>query len=375
MEHLLALHNAHPAITRLYDIGNSQDGAYDILAIKVTDHPDLEEAEPEIRLYGNIHGDETGAMMVTVDVLDWLLSNYATNATAQKLIDGGELWFIPQGNPWGLMGRTRYNSRGVDLNRNFWGPNGSDESPAWSEAETQAIRDLTEVMGKRFVTSLSFHGGAICFNAVYNYTSTATPDEPIFFESRNGGPSCPTSFCADPSPYGLAQAYMDGCTTSGFWYTNGADWYVTRGDTNDWSYNQWSALDTTLEVTATKWPDSSQIPVYTLEHRQAVLNYMLKTFQGVTGLMTNAATDQPLDGTVTATCTATASPYVTVPHVYKAVLTDPDVGDFHRVLEPGTYTIECEAPGYYADNPRRGRGGGRSNHRGSLRDECNGSGP
>lgn len=343
MEHLLVLYDANPSIVRLYDIGDSEDGAYDIIAMKVTDNPDIEEAEPEIRIYADIHGDEVSGMMVACSVLDWILANYATDADAQKLVNDGELWFIPQGNPWGLMNDSRYNSNNVDLNRNFWGPDGSsDGNGDFSEAETQAIRDLTEVMGKRFVTSLSFHAGAVCFNSVYNYTSTATSDEPIFFESRSGGPQGE----ADPSPYGLAQAYMDGCTTSGFWYTNGADWYVTNGDTNDWSYCQWSALDTTLEVSTTKWPAASQIQAYTAQHRRATLNYMLKTFQGVHGLITDQATGAPLDGTATATCTATSSPYVTIPHVYKEVLTDPDVGDFHRVLEPGAYTIECKAAGY-----------------------------
>ncbi|MFB3851823.1 MAG: DUF2817 domain-containing protein, partial [Acidobacteriota bacterium] len=349
MEHLLNLYNAYPNIVRLYDIGDSQDGAYDIIAAKVTDNPDLEENEPEIRLYANIHGDEVSGMMVECDVLDWLLQNYSSNSNAQKLINEAELWFVPMGNPYGLMNRTRYNSHGVDLNRNFWGPAGCDDcypdsTPCnpWTEKETQAIRDLTEIYGKRFVTSISFHAGEICFNAVYNYTSTPTSDEPIFFESRTGGPNGE----ADPSPYGLAQAYMDGCTTSGFWYTNGADWYITKGDTNDWSYNQWSDLDTTLEVTTTKWPDPNQIATYTSQHRQAVINYMLKTFQGISGIMSDCETGQPLDGAVVATCTSTSSPYITVPHQYKEVFTDPDVGDFHRVLEPGTYTIECFANGY-----------------------------
>ncbi len=147
MRHMLDLYNAHPSIVRLYDIGNSEDGAYDIIAMKITDNPDIEEAEPEIRIYGDIHGDEVSGMMVACDVLDWILANYATDADAQKLVNDGELWFIPQGNPWGLMNQTRYNSNDVDLNRNFWGPDGSsDGSGDFSEAETQAIRDLTEVM-------------------------------------------------------------------------------------------------------------------------------------------------------------------------------------------------------------------------------------
>jgi len=352
MKHLLDLYNAHPTITRLYNLGATQDGAYDIIAMKVTKNPDALEAEPKIRIYGNIHGDEVCGLMVACDTLDWILANYASSTTAQKLVDESEMWFIPMGNPYGNANQTRYNINNVDLNRNFWGPGGSDEPPAWSEKETQIIRDLTETATadhpkKRFATSLSFHGGETCFNAVYNYTSTATTDEPVFFSARTGGPTgggrC-SSLCASPVANGLAKAYQDGCTQSTFWYTNGADWYITKGDTNDWSYNVWSDLDTTVEVNVSKWPDSSTIPTYVAQHRQGVLNYMMKTFQGIHGLMTDQDTGTPLDGTVAVTCTASSS--IPVPHPYQAVFTDPVAGDFHRVLQPGTYTVTCSAPGY-----------------------------
>jgi PKD repeat protein len=340
MEHLLQLHNAHPEITRLFDIGNSADGAYDIIAMQVSKNPDAAEPEPKIRIYGNIHGDEVGGLMVAVDSLDWILGNYLVDVRATSLVDGADLWYIPMGNPWGNAHSTRYNSHSKDLNRNFSGPVGCDAPPCFSESETQAIRDLTEVMGKRFAISLSFHGGAICFNSVYNYTSTATTDEPIFFSSRTGGPQND----AVPSPDGLAEAYRQGCTTPGFWYTNGADWYITHGDTNDWSYSVWSDLDTTIEVSAVKWPDSSQIPVVQGQHRQAVINYMLKVFQGISGVVRDAGTLAPLNAKVKAT--ATASPTIPVPHPYLEVPTDPAVGDYHRILAPGTYSVTCSAPGY-----------------------------
>ena len=355
MEHLLQLYNAHPDVCRLYNLGATQDGAYDIVTMKVSKNPDAVEAEPKIRIYANIHGDEKGAEMVACDVLDTILAGYAAvprDATARKLVDESEMWFIPMGNPWGNANSSRYNSRTVDLNRNFWGPAGSDAPPAWSEAETQAIRDLTEAATawhgkKRFTTSLSFHGGATCFNSVWNYAHAEPGDEPIFWTSRTGGTGCGAqTYCPTIAPYGLAKAYQDGCTTAGFWFTEGYDWYGTRGDTNDWAYGQWTDLDTTIEVTAQKTPPVSSIPVFCAEHRQAVLNYMLKTFQGIHGVMTDQATGAPLDGTVAVTATASASG--PVPRDYPAVYTDPAAGDFHRVLQPGTYTVRCSAPGYPA---------------------------
>lgn len=345
MEHLLQQYNAHPGICRLYNLGASHDGAYDIVAIKVSKNPDVVEAEPKIRIYGNIHGDEKGGCMVASDVLDTILAGYAAapqDATAKKLVDESEIWFIPMGNPYGNAHNQRGNVSGVDLNRNFWGPGGSGAPPAFSQKETQAIRDLTEAATaahpkKRFTVSLSFHEGEVCFNSVWNYTGTAPTDEPVFWSSRSGG-------SVTLAPNGLAKAYQDGCSSPGFWYTNGYDWYQTLGDTNDWSYGAWTALDTTIELNVTKSPPASQIPTYCGQHRQAVLNYMLKAFQGIHGVMTDQASGAPLDGTVTANCTASA--VVPVPHLYKPVYTDPVAGDFHRVLQPGTYTVTCKAPGY-----------------------------
>ncbi|MBZ5639981.1 MAG: DUF2817 domain-containing protein [Acidobacteriia bacterium] len=288
-------------------------------------------------------------------MLDTILAGYTAvpqDTTAERLVDGTEMWFIPIGNPHGNANNTRYNSRNVDCNRNFWGPEGSDAPPAWSEAETAAIRDLTEAATadhakKRFALSISFHEGETVFNSVWNYTAAAPTDEPIFWSSRTGGTGCGSQTvpnCPTLAPHGLAQAYKDGCTMPGFWYTEGYDWFGTRGDTNDWAYGAWTDLDATVELNSTKTPPAAEIPTYCAEHRQAVLNYMLKAFQGIHGVMTDQSTGAPLDGTVTVTATASAE--IPVPHDYQAVFTDPLAGDFHRVLEPGTYTVVCDAPGY-----------------------------
>ncbi len=72
--------------------------------MKVTRNPDAVEAEPKIRIYGNIHGDEKGGLMVACDVLDTILAGYTAvpqDARAKKLVDESEMWFIPMGNPYG----------------------------------------------------------------------------------------------------------------------------------------------------------------------------------------------------------------------------------------------------------------------------------
>ena len=60
--------------------------------------------------------------------------------------------------------------------------------------------------------------------------------------------------------------------------------------------------------------------------------------------MTDNATGQALDGRVEVL--AAESTYTAVPHAYKAVPTDPRLGDFHRILQPGIYSMTCRAEGY-----------------------------
>ncbi len=333
---LQSLVASHSSIAELVQIGTT-DLARPIWAVKVTDNLMDEEFEPELRIIGNIHGDEKSSLMVCTDALEWILTQYGIHPDATKLVNETEMWFVPMVNPDGNFAHTRSNSNGVDLNRDFDGPAGPGTVfPAFSQKETQAIRDMTEVLGNRFMLGLTFHSGAACFNSVWNYTTTGPPDLANFFSSRTGGSPCsnPGGECAIPAMDGLAEAYGQGCTYPNFWQVVGADWYVTFGDTNDWAYDEWGTLDTTLECTVSKTPSESQIPIYTAQHRFGVINYLLKSRQGIEGVITDAVTGDPLDAQLTVT------------EFPQTVFTDPILGDYHRFAVPGTYEITASAQGY-----------------------------
>jgi hypothetical protein len=74
---------------------------------------------------------------------------------------------------------------------------------------------------------------------------------------------------------------------------------------------------------------------------------LVETVQwGVSGLVTGALNGLPLNAKVTVAGPAPAAvPDSHHPSTH-AVFTDPDVGDYHRMLTPGTYTIEFQSPGY-----------------------------
>lgn len=83
-------------------------------------------------LIGGMHGDEAA----TIE----LLRNFHPGA-------GATVALLPVANPDGAERATRYNARGVDLNRNFsfnWRPDGLEPGgPApWSEPESRALRDF-----------------------------------------------------------------------------------------------------------------------------------------------------------------------------------------------------------------------------------------
>jgi hypothetical protein len=179
-------------------------------------------------------------------------------ALAERAQDAGlppdvQLWVVPLVNPDGAARGRRHNARDVDLNRNYgfmWRPDAyaSGDGP-FSEPETRAVRALSRARG--WLGGLSLHSGATNFGWVWNWTRAERPPE-------------------EPSLRALGEAYADACTAPGFYLTNGADWYVTHGDTTDWTYGTRGEPDVTLELTADKSPPAEQIDTYVRWHLDAL---------------------------------------------------------------------------------------------------------
>ncbi len=95
------------------------------------------EATGGTLLVGGLHGDEWGTISLLESFLPWVVERRFA----------APVRVLPLANPDGLERNSRYNARGVDLNRNFdaqWSPS-SEEPPGdapWSEPESRALRDL-----------------------------------------------------------------------------------------------------------------------------------------------------------------------------------------------------------------------------------------
>ncbi len=300
--------DAYPDITELVSMGQSVQGR-ELWALKITDNPGVEEFEPEIQWIGGHHGNETISVEVPYYMADYLLANYGTDPDVTWLVDEREIWIIPMLNPDGHTAGLRYNAQGIDLNRDYLCPNGVNAATAFSAPETRALRDFN--VGMNPATSLTFHSGAVYVNYLWDYTFVPTPDEPMIIA--------------------LSNAYA---SYSGYPVINGADWYIVYGSCQDWCYDTRGEIDWTIELSQVKDPPSSKIDSIFEENRDAMLYLARCSGRGIRGLVTDADTGEPISATIS------------IPEIGRDVYTDPDVGDYHRMVESGTYTVVCSADGY-----------------------------
>jgi hypothetical protein len=295
----------YPLITKLYDIGDSVE-LRNIWAMKITDNPDIEENEAEVCIMGAHHGNEFMSVEIPLKMARYLAENYGIDPNVTYLVNNREIWIVPMVNPDGIMVGSRYNANGVDLNRDYgyqWDGSGGSWYP-FSQPETQAMRRL--FMDNPFTLSLSFHCFGDIVNYIWNFSPHPTPDEALIIE--------------------LSEGYA---SFNNYSVTNGYDWYQTRGDTNDFAYGCRGDIDWTIEIAQTG------ISTVWQKNKNAILYIIYEAGkQGIEGIVTDAQTGNPI------------SAMVTVLEIGYPIFTDSKVGDYHRPLQPGVYTVKFSANGY-----------------------------
>ena len=311
----------NPTLVQLISIGNSVQGR-PIWFVKISDNVTIEENEPEFKFSSSLHGDEVTGMELTRRMMHYLIDNYSTDPAIANLVNGAELWFCPMSNPDGMTSGTRYNANGVDLNRNFPDPlTDPNDTPTGREIEVQNMMNFQ--YPRNFVLGANYHGGSLVMNLPWDYTLTLPPDNSLLWQLGTG--------------YSILNPPMYANNSSGFVHgvTNGAAWYVIHGGIQDWAYNWRNELHITIEISTTKWPAWSQMDTFWNQNRDSMLWFMNRVIAtGVKGVVTNAVTGQPLEAAVNVT------------QVNKIIKSDLQVGDFHRLLMPGTYTLTFTKSGY-----------------------------
>jgi hypothetical protein len=122
------------------------------------------KATSRVLLLCNHHGDEQWVAQLCVDFSKFLLGSEEPTAKAVR----GKVAFdvLPLGNPDGFEVKSRYNARGIDINRNFpfmWGykePGTVNPHPgphAASEAETTALQNYQLSHLGHWIAVLNYH--------------------------------------------------------------------------------------------------------------------------------------------------------------------------------------------------------------------------
>jgi len=313
----------YPDLCQVHDIGYSVQRRY-LRVLNITQNPGVPADKPQFKYISTMHGDEKVGNEMCLFFIDHLLTNYGSDPEITALVNEIDIWIMPLMNPDGYVAGTRYNARGVDLNRNF--PEGSDGEPDSTEGrevETAAVMEWG--WANSFVSSGNFHAGALVVNYPFDddnlgSTFSPTPDEDLFVYISE-------AYSVHNPPMWSSSTFYHGIT-------NGAAWYSIDGGMQDWNYRYQGCNDVTLEISNVKSPSYSQIPGLWNNNRESMLSYMAKCLIGVRGIVTDADTGLPVAATVTVTGRN------------HAIYADPQVGNYHRMLLPGTYELLFEAEHY-----------------------------
>ncbi|MEI7732881.1 MAG: M14 family zinc carboxypeptidase [Verrucomicrobiota bacterium] len=318
---------------RLYSIGRTGQNR-DLWAMKITANPDATNGalKPRVRLASTIHGDEPLGVEMCLYLVDQLVTGCVTNTRISNLVATTEIWILPLVNPDGLEAGTRYNAAGFDLNRSFpSGGGGGLGNPLFGPQMTTYGRpiEVAALMqlatNHSFTLAANFHGGSLVVNYPYDdddlgSVNSPSPDDGLFrVLSRIYASNNPPMWVSASFPQGVV---------------NGAAWYVAVGGWQDWSYRYVGCNEVTIEISDNKQPTVSQIPQFWNDNREAMLSYIESVQTRVFGAITNAATLQPVYAAVK------------VLGAEHGVFSDPQQGDYHRMVLPGTYHLLFTAPGY-----------------------------
>jgi hypothetical protein len=322
----------HPSLCTIVNIGATVQGRQ-LLFAKLSTNVNIESDKPEVMYSSSMHGDETTGYVLMLHLISYLLTNYGTDPQVTRLLDSTEVWINPLANPDGtyhggnntVNGSWRYNANSVDLNRNFPDP-AAGNHPDGNAWQPEAIAMMNFFAAHRFVISANFHGGAEVVNYPWDTWSRLHADNTWFINVSRA--------YADSVHAHAPSGYMTDLNNG---ITNGYAWYRVTGGRQDFMTYFKGGREETIELSATKLLPPAQLPAYWDYNRVSFLNYLENALYGIRGIVTDSISGAPLPAVINILSHDIDS---------ARVFTDPDIGDYHRMLAAGTYNLSITSPGY-----------------------------
>ncbi len=321
-----------PDICRLEVLGTLQSGRK-ILALRITDNPDLDEAEPRFLYTSTMHGDETAGYILSIRLIREMLCGYGSDERITGLVNNVEIWINPLANPdgtyWGgnnTVGNARRgNGNNIDLNRNF-------PDPAWGpfpygvayQPETVIFMNFAEAWPVNL--SSNMHGGIELINYAWDAYAQLHADNAWWVHvCREYADTAQAN-----SPTGYFNDLNNGIT-------NGYAWYPVHGGRQDYVTYFRRGRETTLELTSTKLMSTTQFESRWNYNRNALYNYLEQALYGLRGIVTDAITGNSIEAEITIEGhdNLNSSVFSRLPN-----------GNYHRYLKQGAYFVTFSADGY-----------------------------
>ncbi len=290
-------------------------GGRQLAALKISDNVSSDENEAEIMFDGGIHGDEVGGSQNVIMFARKLCLGYGTNPVITEAVNSREIYLFLMVNPDGRVSMSRYNQNGVDCNRDngyMWDGEGFSPS-ANSQPETRVLRDA--ILRNQFTCYTNYHSGIEIISYPWSYRSDPPRDQLHIDLLAN--------------VYSSASGYAGGMV-----YGQGYNiMYAINGSTKDFQYGSLGNVGWSIEISTDKQPPASQVQHFYNINEPAMLELIKKCGWGIEGVITDSLTGMPVKASIWA-------------NDYFPVFTDPIIGDYHKFMAPGTYSLTVKANGY-----------------------------
>lgn len=335
----------YPTLCKMDTIGYSVYGR-PIINMTISDNVGVDEDEPEFWWSSTMHGDETSGWYFLIRLVDDLLTKYGTDPQITNLVNNVEIYISPNTNPDGtfygssdgtsIANAIRYNYNSVDLNRNFPFVTNTASHTAQHPDEPEITMMTDYADAHNFVMSANCHGGDECMNYPWDedgWTHAAHPNPDDDWWEYVSWMFVDTVHAINANRF---TGPSDVSGSNGV--TKGSEWYSIDGGRQDYMNYYKHIKETTVEFTTTKLLGSEYLDTYWGYYRKSILNYTEQVLYGFRGIVTDGCTNQPLgdvkvfinnhdaDGT----------------EVYTAA----PVGDYHRPIYAGTYSVTFSKEGY-----------------------------
>ncbi|MFZ4411561.1 MAG: M14 family zinc carboxypeptidase [Bacteroidales bacterium] len=325
----------YPNLCRTFSIKTLTSGRK-LLFVKLSSNPDAIENKPKFLYTSSMHGNELTGYILTLHLIDYLLSNYGSNARVTNILNNTEIWINPLANPDGTYRggnssvslATRENANNIDFNRNFPDPQDGlhPDGNAW-QPETMAFMALADSI--QFTMSANFHGGAEVVNYPWD-----TWDSLYHKHADQKWWNYVSREYADTVHINSVTGYLNDLDNG---VTNGYAWYRITGGRQDYMNYFKHCREFTVEVSNTMTPAANQLQSFWNYNYRSLLNYIEQSSYGIKGIVTDSITGLPLKAKI-----FIQGHDIDSSHVYSML----PLGNYFRPIYAGNYNLTYSAPGY-----------------------------